>query len=212
MAARQPEAMDEVTAALFPTEFEESTVGLIPKGWQIKRIDELMELVYGKALKAINRTPGEVPVYGSGGVTGFHNEHLVIGPSVIVGRKGTVGSLFWEDRPFFPIDTVFYVKPKAAPLTFSYELLKTKGLNHMNTDAAVPGLNRENVYRLESAVPPADILNVFNEIVSSIRNMIFANLQEAQRLTEIRDVLLPKLMSGQLRLPDAQSILDEVAA
>lgn len=209
MAGRQPEAMDEATTTLFPAEFEESTVGLIPKGWQVKRIDELMELVYGKALKAINRLPGNVPVYGSGGVTGFHNEHLVFGPSVIVGRKGTVGSLYWEDRPFFPIDTVFYVKPKAAPLTFCYELLKTKGLSHMNTDAAVPGLNRENVYRLESAVPPATILAAFDEVVSSIRKMVFANIQEAQRLTEIRDTLLPNLISGKLRISAADEILVE---
>lgn len=212
MAGRQPEAMDETTTALFPAEFEESTVGLKPKGWQVKRIDDLMELVYGKALKATNRLPGGVPVYGSGGITGFHNEHLVSGPSVIVGRKGTVGSLYWEDRPFFPIDTVFYIKPKTVPLTFCYELLKTKGLNHMNTDAAVPGLNRDNVYRLESAVPTANILNAFDDIVLSIRKMMFANSQEAQRLTEIRDALLPKLMSGQLRIPETQFIMNEIAA
>jgi type I restriction enzyme, S subunit len=212
MDGRQPEAMDEATAALFPSEFKESAIGLIPKGWHINRISDLMELAYGKALKASNRIPGDIPVYGSGGVTGFHNVHLVDGPSVIVGRKGTVGSLYWEDRPFFPIDTVFYVKPKSAPLTFCYELLKAKGLNHMNTDAAVPGLNRENVYRLEVVAPPLEILEAFDGIVSSLRRMAFANTQEAQRLTEIRDSLLPKLMSGQLRIPETKSGMNEVAA
>ncbi|MEC5293871.1 MULTISPECIES: restriction endonuclease subunit S [unclassified Aurantimonas] len=85
-----------------------------PEGWKMARIDRLMEFSYGKALKAADREPGSVPVYGSGGITGFHSSPLVKGPSVIVGRKGTVGSLFWEDRSFFAIDTVFYVVPKGG--------------------------------------------------------------------------------------------------
>ncbi|WP_126457071.1 restriction endonuclease subunit S [Pseudomonas aeruginosa] len=100
-----------------------------------------MELAYGKALKSTDRVDGQVPVYGSGGITGYHNQALVAGPSVVVGRKGTVGSIYWEDRPFFPIDTVFFVKTD-KPLTYCYYLLKTLGLEEMNTDAAVPGLNR----------------------------------------------------------------------
>ena len=76
-------------------------------------------------------------MYGSGGVTGYHNKALINIPSVIVGRKGTVGSLYWEDQPFFPIDTVFYVKAK-VPLTYCYYLLQTLGLTEMNTDRGCP--------------------------------------------------------------------------
>lgn len=203
---RAPEGMDEATAELFPNGFEESALGLVPTSWQVGRIEDLMELAYGKALKSTERVDGPVPVYGAGGVTGYHNEPLINGPSVIVGRKGTVGSLYWEDRPFFPIDTVFYVKAQ-KPLTYCYNLLQTLGLTDMNTDAAVPGLNRNNVYRLQVAIPPDKVLVRFDNIVSNLRERIFANTEQAQTLAILRDNLLPRLISGQLRLPEAEALV-----
>ncbi|WP_421535269.1 restriction endonuclease subunit S [Pseudomonas marginalis] len=199
----EPEGMDATIAALFSNSFEESEFGVFPSGWEVLKVEDLMELPYGKALKATDRVDGPVPVYGSGGITGSHNKPLVNGPSVIVGRKGTVGSLYWEDRPFYPIDTVFYVRTK-IPLTYCYYLLKTLGLEGMNTDGAVPGLNRNNVYRLPVIVATTPILESFDEIVSSLREKIFLNRQLAQNLTTLRDTLLPRLISGQLRLPEPQ--------
>jgi len=148
MERRVPEGMDETTAALFPDEMEQSELGAAPGGWQSKRLGDFIDLVYGKALKADVLELGGVPIYGSGGIIGWHSTALVGTPSIVMGRKGTVGSLYWESRPFFAIDTVFYVKSR-LPLTYGYYLLQTLGLSDMNTDAAVPGLNRENVYRLK---------------------------------------------------------------
>ncbi len=196
-----PAGMDEATAALFPDSFEESALGLVPNGWATGTVESLMELSYGKALKATDRVAGAVPVYGSGGITGFHDEPLVDGPSVVVGRKGTVGSLYWEDRPFFPIDTVFYIKAK-VPLTYCFHQLRLLGLENMNTDGAVPGLNRNNVYRLAVVVPPREVILAFDEIVRSLRCRIFVNAMQAQTLATLRDTLLPRLISGQLRLPE----------
>jgi type I restriction enzyme, S subunit len=195
-----PAGMDEATAALFPDVFEESALGSVPRTWRAGKVEDLLELAYGKALKATDRIAGEVPVYGSGGITGVHNEALVNSPTVVVGRKGTVGSLYWEDRPCFPIDTVFYVRPK-VPLTFCFYQLALLGLEDMNTDGAVPGLNRGNAYRLPVAIPPTKVLVAFDEIASSVRARIFANDQQAQTLATLRDTLLPRLISGQLRLP-----------
>jgi type I restriction enzyme S subunit len=199
---RAPKGIDEATAALFPDSFEESELGLVPKGWGLARMSEIIELAYGKALKAENRKPGEVPVYGSGGVTGWHDTALVSEPSIVVGRKGTVGSLYWESRPFFPIDTVFYVKAD-RPMSYCYELLKTLGLNGMNTDAAVPGLNRENVYRLMVTAAPRSVLVAFDELAGRLRQSIDQNEAQARTLATLRDTLLPRLISGQLRLPQA---------
>jgi type I restriction enzyme, S subunit len=198
-----PAGMDEATAALFPDSFEESTLGTLPRSWPTGRVDSLMDLAYGKALKATERIPGDVPVYGSGGVTGYHDMPLVDGPSVVVGRKGTVGSLYWEDRSFFPIDTVFYVKPK-VPLTYCFHQLRVLGLEGMNTDGAVPGLNRNNVYRLPVVIPPSEVCRVFDEVVLALRSRMFVNTKQAQTLTILRDTLLPRLISGQLRLPEAE--------
>lgn len=209
---REPEGMDATTAALFPAEFEESSLGLIPKGWRVARVGELIELAYGKALKASDRQAGSVPVYGSGGVTGYHNVALVGEPSVVVGRKGTVGALYWEDRPFFPIDTTFYVKPRAAPLTFCYYALQRLGLEHMNTDAAVPGLNRGNAYRLELVSPPHGVLEAFDEVAMSLRQATRGNSSRADLLTSVRDAILPRLISGKLHLAELQAPIEAALA
>ncbi len=205
-----PEGMDEATAALFPDGFEESELGRVPKGWEPIRLDSMLELAYGKALKSDARKLGDVPVYGSGGITGWHDAPLVNTPSVVVGRKGTVGSLYWESRPFFPIDTVFYVKT-SKPLSYIYYLLQTLGLSEMNTDAAVPGLNRENVYRLKVPGAASKIVTAFDDVVRHLRATIDHNTFKAQTLATLRDTLLPRLIAGQLRLPEAEGILEEIA-
>ncbi|MFY3382759.1 restriction endonuclease subunit S [Paracidovorax sp. MALMAid1276] len=205
--ALPPEQYEQLAAnaALFPDEMEESELGEIPKGWSVQRVGGVIELAYGKALKSTDRQEGNVPVYGSGGITGHHNMPLVPNGSIIVGRKGTVGSLYWEDKPFFPIDTTYYVRPLAAPLTFCFYAMQTMGLEKMNTDAAVPGLNRENVYRLELVLPDSTALQQFDIQVVSLRNAMRSNLESSQSLAHLRDALLPKLLSGELSVADAMA-------
>jgi type I restriction enzyme S subunit len=181
-----------------------------PEGWETKRVSDYLSLAYGKSLPAAKRHTGGVPVYGSGGITGFHSEALVNEPTVIVGRKGTVGSLYWENRPCFPIDTVFFVQPE-APLSFCYYLLESLPLQDMNTDAAVPGLNRENVYRLEVTAPSTVLIAYFAETISRFRETIAEVSRESETLAQIRDTLLPRLISGELRVSDAERFMDRVA-
>ncbi|OAI08580.1 hypothetical protein A1332_06615 [Methylomonas methanica] len=203
LAQLDPQTLQQLktTAALFPDALVDSELGEIPEGWGIQTVEDIIELVYGKALNKTVRIDGEFPVYGSGGLTGKHNQSLVEGPGIIVGRKGTVGSLFWEDRPFYPIDTVFYVKSKnQMTLEFSYYLLKTLGLEDMNTDAAVPGLNRNNVYRLELPDYPKVLIGEYSKIIGNIRNKIRFVNDEVVTLENIRDSLLPKLLSGEINL------------
>ncbi|HBQ6720968.1 restriction endonuclease subunit S [Klebsiella quasipneumoniae] len=195
---------------LFPAEFEETELGYAPKGWMTNRLENILELAYGKALKKTERTNGNYPVYGSGGVDGTHNEYLVKGPGVIVGRKGTVGSLHWENKNFYPIDTVFFVKPKEYySLVYCYQLLKTLGLENMNTDAAVPGLNRNNAYRLEVVTPTQSIIAKFTNIIQTIQHKMDSNHNETENLTALRDTLLPKLISGELSLEDLPDLVTQ---
>ena len=196
-----PEQIQQLktTSILFPDTLVDSELGEIPLGWGTQILEDVVELAYGKALKKTVRVEGDFPVYGSGGLTGTHNEALVEGPGIIVGRKGTVGSLYWEDSSFFPIDTVFYVKPKNnMTLVYAYSLLQTLGLNDMNTDGAVPGLNRNNAYRLGVVEVPGDLLLNFSKLIGSFREKLSTNKQETSSLLEIRDSLLPKLLSGDL--------------
>lgn len=119
------------------------------------QLGDVVEFKYGKGLPERSRVPGAFPVYGSGGHVGWHKDSLVKGPGILVGRKGTVGATYWVQSDFFPIDTTFYVLPKSEKVRkrFIYYLLKSLPLPEMNTDAAVPGLNRDNALRLEVQLP-----------------------------------------------------------
>ncbi|WP_102546628.1 restriction endonuclease subunit S [Vibrio splendidus] len=201
MNGEQPEGMDAATASLFPEKLVESELGLIPEGWESKQLKDVLELAYGKALKKTDRVAGDVPVYGSGGLTGYHNQSLVEGPGIIVGRKGTVGSVYWEPRAFYPIDTVFYVKPRAGySLKYCHLVLQNLGLKNMNTDAAVPGLNRNNAYRLDVVTPSEAVLDKFEEIMQSFQSKVDANNAQNSNLESLRDTILPKLLSGEVEL------------
>ena len=191
------DGMSPEIAALFPDRFDDATG--MPERWETNTIENYLDLAYGKSLPAKTRRPGEVPVYGSGGFAGFHDEALIDGPAVIVGRKGTVGSVYWEDRPVFPIDTVFYVVPKRGTLAFCYQMLLSQPLTDMNTDAAVPGLNRDNVYRLEFPWPGTDLSDAYETLVAPLWRQRSVILKETEILIQTRDALLPKLLSGDLR-------------
>lgn len=199
----------ESTRTLFPDTWEVWKGRQIPSGWAPRRLQDVLELEYGKALKASERVPGRFRVYGSGGHTGYHDEPMIAGPGIIVGRKGTVGTVFWEDQAFHPIDTVFYVR-SANPLTYCFELLKSLPLTQMNTDAAVPGLNRNNAYRLEVVLPTKPVLDAFDEICTPLRALIACNDERVETLSNLRDTLLPRLISGQLRLPEAENLMANV--
>ncbi len=173
----------------------DSELGLIPEGWEVKKLKDIVELAYGKSLTANKRIPGRVPVYGSAGVVGYHNKILVNAPGIIVGRKGNVGSVFWSDDDFFPIDTVFYIQTEIC-LHYVYYNLQSQ--NFINNDAAVPGLNRNQAYLLPFLLPDAKILKQFQQFIDAIfkqtRNLKTKNIN----LRRTRDLLLPKLISGEI--------------
>jgi type I restriction enzyme S subunit len=179
----------------------------LPKGWELCPLNKVLHFAYGKALPKTAREDGDVPVYGSGGIVGTHNRALVKGPGIIVGRKGTVGSLFWESRDFYPIDTVFFVKPEpGVSLHFAWALLRTLGLETMNTDAAVPGLNRNNAHRLNAVHPGQPLIEAFGSLVEKLRDKMDTAEAENRILAETRDYILPPLMSGKIRVAEAERI------
>lgn len=177
--------------------FIDSELGKIPKGWKVKKLGEIMEFAYGKGLKEKVRKKGDVLVIGSSGVVGRHNEKLVSGPGIVVGRKGTVGSIQWIDDDFYPIDTTFYIKSKLS-LYFCYFLLKRQ--RFITGDSAVPGLNRNQAYLNNVIVFPESLVKSFENVVKPMfgkRNLI---LKESQKLSRMRDLLLPKLMRGEIKV------------
>lgn len=184
-------------------EFEDSELGRIPKGWRVGTLGDIINLNYGKALPAKKRIDGKVLVYSSAGVTGYHNQALVSESCIIVGRKGTIGTVYYTTEPSFCIDTAYYASQKDSrfPLLLMYQLLKELNLSKYNEDSAVPGLNRNTIYAMNIVIPSESVLKQCNEILNSIYKSIFENQKQTQILTTIRDSLLPKLMSGEIRVP-----------
>lgn len=209
LAGRQPPGLNPKLAALFPDAFEDSELGEIPKGWRVATLGDVCQLAYGKARKADERVPGHVAVMGSNGQVGWHNVSLVSGPGVVVGRKGNPGIITWVDSPFFPIDTTFYVVPRrdSIPLTYLHDALVHLDLPRFSADSAVPGLNRNIAYMSNVVVPRPELLSAFDLRIKTVRRRMEATNKENRTLATLRDALLPKLISGELRVPDAERIV-----
>lgn len=182
--------------------------GKFPHGWIVAPLHDSVELLYGKALKADDRRAGPVPVFGSGGQVGLHDHAIVGGPGIIVGRKGNVGSVIWSDVPFYPIDTTFYVKTR-LPMIYVYFALRQ--LDFIDSHAAVPGLNRDQAYGLPFVVPNAQTLAAFERVANLMFSMKRNLEQNSRTLRTTRDLLLPRLISGEVDVDDLDIQIPDAA-
>jgi type I restriction enzyme, S subunit len=141
----------------------------LPAGWACLPLRDRLELLYGRALKEELRKPGEIDVFGSNGKVGSHNVHWLDGPGVLVGRKGTVGAVHYSERAFWPIDTVYYVKPlDDDDLRYLYYLLDYLPLKILNAATGVPGLSRRDAYALRGAFPSVEEQGAVAQILHSV--------------------------------------------
>ena len=175
--------------------FVDSPLGRVPEGWEVVPLGDVLELKYGKALKKSDRRDGDVPVFGSSGIVGRHDASLVKGPGIIVGRKGNVGSVFWSKEDFYPIDTTYFVISK-IPLRYLFYDLQKK--NFLNNDAAVPGLNRSQAQSLKMLVPSKKIMTRFCQFADNFEQQAELYSTQNTLLRRTRDLLLPKLISGDI--------------
>ncbi len=165
----------------------------LPEGWRRVPLGEAMQLNYGKSLTQESRNSnGPYPVYGSSGIVGYHDEYLVEGIGIILGRKGNVGTTFLSFKNFYPIDTVYYV---VSDLSVWYAYLLLSNESFVSSDAAVPGLNRNYAYSKMTTVPTNSILKEFDLLAEPIFQQINLLNESNGRLKEARDILLPRLMN-----------------
>ena len=127
-----------------------------PPSWPSVSLADVCELKYGKSLPGAHRVGGSVTVFGSNGIVGHHDESLTCGPTIVIGRKGSFGEVNYSDSSCWPIDTTYYVDSTCteADLRWLSYRLAGLGLNRLNRAAAIPGLNREDAYRLRILFPP----------------------------------------------------------
>lgn len=166
----------------------------VPEGWERKPLGDVGRLNYGKALKKDDRVPGPFFVYGSSGIVGTHEKAMVSGPTIIVGRKGNVGSVYWASEDCHPIDTVYYIDQSQCSFYLYYAL---KRISFISTDVAVPGLNRDFAHSRLILIPDRKLYALFEDAVTPIRQQIDILLKFNAALAYARDLFLPRLMNGE---------------
>ncbi len=185
------------------------------EGWEIVRLGDKVELRYGFALTDNKRETGIYPIYGSNGITGYHNRYSVEGPGLIIGRKGSVGAVHYEEEDFWPIDTTYFVSTKCTDqnIKYIYLLLSSLRLKDLATASAVPGLNRDDVYILKVALPPLDeqrqIVEILGEMDAAIAQTELI-IKETERL---KQALMQELLTRGIGHSEfKQSELGEIPA
>ena len=181
--------------------FVESQLGMIPKGWKVGTLSDLLDIRYGKDHKKLN--DGNIPVYGSGGIMRLADGILYNGESVLIPRKGTLNNVLYVNWPFWTVDTMFYSIEKVPNVAkYCHLLLSKLDLASMNSGSAVPSMTTDILNKIQVIVANQDVFSSFNECISSLYLKAKINLDENKRLSETRDLLLPKLMSGRLIIKD----------
>ena len=205
-----PPALSPATAALFPDSFEDSELGKIPKGWRTIRWGEIATLEYGKSLRDYQAGLGRFVVFGTNGRIGRHDEPLCNSEGIIIGHKGAYRGVHFSPEPFFVIDTAFYLKPKAdLDLKWAYFELLNFDINNMDSGSAIPSTSRDDFYSIPVNVPPVESQRCFGRIVTALFAKKFGNERESARLAAIRDALLPKLLSGEIRVAEAERLVED---
>ena len=202
-----------------------------PKSWIQARLGEIIELEYGKSLtKHLRNEEGEFPVYGSSGVVGHHDDFLVNGPCLVVGRKGGVGEVWLSKNKCWPIDTTYFTKVNndCLSISFLFFLLKSLRLGQYDKSTAIPGLNRNDAYNIPIGLPPLAeqhrIVDKIEELFSDLDDGIASLKKAQQQLKVYRQAVLKWAFEGKLtaqwreeqkrqgKLESAEILLEQIKA
>lgn len=208
MEGRAPYLAPDIWA-LFPDRLDDEGK---PEGWTAGRLDDLLVLQRGFDLPATRRTDGPYPVIAASGINGTHAAFMVRGPGVTTGRSGVLGKVFYVQEDFWPLNTSLWVKQyKAASPLYAYFLLQRLDFESFNAGSAVPTLNRNHVHSMPLVLPRTALVEAFDAVCLPMMERLRKNEEENETLAATRDLLLPKLMSGEIRVRDAERVLEAVA-
>lgn len=183
----------------FPGHEHIQIIGGIPQGWEHKKLGSILTLKRGYDLPASRRVDGEIPIISSSGITGFHNERKAVGPGVVTGRYGTLGQVYYVEGDYWPLNTSLYVNDfkSCHPLMVAH-LLKVLLKGIISEKAAVPGLDRNVLHTMIVPWPPEKLRSAFVEIVVDYQDEVRVLEAMKQKLIQARDLLLPRLMNGDI--------------
>ena len=232
MEGKQPPGMDAATADLFPDEFEESSLGLIPKGWKVKALPEFIEinpkrsLAKGKIAPYLDMknmpTQGHRPdiwidrIFVCG--TKFINGDTLmarITPCLENGKTAFVDFLQNEQVGWGSTEYIIFRPKPPLPLQFAYYLaryeeFKTFAIQNMTGSSGRQRTPADCFYQYLMAVPPEEVSLKFGDLVQTLMFKISDNSEQSRTLINIRDTLLPKLISGEIRVKEADKIINNI--
>jgi len=158
-----------------------------PEGWAFLKIGDILVVNYGKGLKKSNRKKGIIPVYGSNGLVGQHKSALTKGQTIILGRKGTVGAVNFSAEPCWPIDTTYFIDEFHGLVPqFIFHAMRSLNLGALDTSTAIPGLNRNDIYKVKIPLPP--ILEQ-KRIVAKVEELLARVNVVRERLAKVKEIL-----------------------
>ena len=181
--------------------FVDSELGMIPEGWKVGCLGDLITIKYGKDHKKLE--DGTFPVYGSGGFMRFVNSWLYDGESVLIPRKGTLDNIMYVCEKFWTVDTMFFSVPKMDyVMKYVYNYIKRFDFSKMNEGTSVPSNTAARLNKMPILIPTHEILEMYDETLCPIYNKRKMKDKESRILSLLRDTLLPRLMSGELEVPE----------
>ena len=210
LEGRTPEGMDEATAALFPDGFETSELGEVPRGWRIGELGDVAALKGGKQLSKeafSNSAPN--PVFGGAGVMGHTEQRNATDFVITVGRVGAYcGQFFWHIGDAWVNNNASHVVP-SGKISSEWLLLWLKSVNMdvIKKGAAQPFVSNGDIAKLSMIHPPIELIGAFGALVAPMFARSQLLVQQSVELASVRDTLLPRLFSGQLRLPETENLV-----
>lgn len=181
--------------------FVDSELGMIPEGWKVGTLEDLITIKYGKDHKKLE--DGTFPVYGSGGLMRFVNSWLYDGESVLIPRKGTLDNIMYVCEKFWTVDTMFFSVPKMDyVMKYVYNYIKRFDFSKMNEGTSVPSNTVARLNKMPILIPTHEILEMYDETLCPNYNKRKMKDKESRALSLLRDTLLPRLMSGELEVPE----------
>lgn len=185
----------------FPGHENTEIVDGVPEGWSRTNINEILTFHRGYDLTKNEMKAGRYPVVGSTTVIGYHNEFKIKGPGIVTGRSGSLGKyqFIWDN--FWPHNTSLYISDyKDHNIFFVYSLLQTVDFASLNNGGAIPTLNRNVLSNIEVIEPTDELQEMFAKIAEAQYRKIRNLEKQNNQLKMARDVLLPKLMSGEVEV------------
>ncbi len=182
-------------------EMVESELGPIPKGWSVDNLGGFATVSSGKGLKRTEFTDEGYPVLGANGQIGFTNHYLLDDEVILTGRVGTLGTLQLINKKVWISDNVLIITPKEDfYYHYLYLWLKTVDFTNLNRGSTQPLITKTDLLNLQTLRPDINVLIYYDRLCRRMFDLIARNTNENEILSDIRDLLLQKLMSGEIEI------------